>query len=84
MHGMPLPSKPIKQEQQLTRPPGERRWVKPVDSANVKDLWLPKSTSTTITWEPMPNLQCLIFNGNFQVMKSRKKSKNFMFYMYFN
>ena len=32
MHGIPLPPKPIKQEQQRTQPPGKGRWVKPVDS----------------------------------------------------
>ena len=57
MHGIPLPPKPIKQEQQRTQPPGEGRWVKPVDSPNVQAMWLPKSAATTTTWEPIPNLQ---------------------------
>ena len=57
MHGIPLPTKPIKQELRRTQPPGEEGSVKPVDSPNVQAMWLPKSTATTSTWEPMPNLQ---------------------------
>ena len=38
MHGIPLPTNPIKQEQPRTQPPGEGRWVKPVDSVNVKAI----------------------------------------------
>ena len=57
MHGIPLPTKPIKQEQPRAQPTGEGCWVKPVDIVNVKAMWLPKSTSTTTTWEPMPYLQ---------------------------
>ena len=37
--------------------PWRRSWVKPVDNVNVKALWLPKSTLTATTWEPMLNLQ---------------------------
>ena len=57
MHGIPLPPKPIKQEQQRTQPPGEGGWVKPVNSPNVQAMWLPKSAATTTTWEPIPYLQ---------------------------
>ena len=64
MHG--IPTKPIKQEQQRTQTPGEGRWVKYVDSQYVEAMWLLKSTSTTTTWQ-----QYLIFNGSFQMMKSR-------------
>ena len=38
-HGITLPPKPIKQEQQCTQPSGEGRWVKPVDSPNVQAMW---------------------------------------------
>ena len=57
LHGIPLPTKPIKQEQQRTQPPVEGLWVKPVGRPNVEAMWLPKSTSTTTTWVPIPYLQ---------------------------
>ena len=57
MHGIPLLTKPIKQEHPCTQPPGEGRWVKPVYSPNVQAMWLPKSAATTTTCEPIPNLQ---------------------------
>ena len=69
MHGIPLPPKPIKQELQRTQPPGEGRWVNPVDSPNVQAMWLPKSTATTTTWEPIPNLQWQFPNDEEQLPK---------------
>ena len=56
VHGIPYPQQKQQQQQQQKRvqPPGEGRWVKPVDSPNVEAVWVQKSTETTTTWEPLP------------------------------
>ena len=56
-HGVPLPPA---QPQQLSKkpkiqPPGEGRWIKPVDSPHVQAQWYPassSSSSSTTTWVP--------------------------------
>ena len=53
VHGIPFPQQ---KQQPRVQPPGEGRWVKPVDSPNVEAVWIPKSTKTTTTWIPLPGV----------------------------
>ena len=56
VHGIPFPQppQPKKQKIQKIQPPGEGRWIKPVDSQHVEAQWYPteKSSSSATAWVP--------------------------------
>ena len=55
-HGVPIPPapQPPKPKKQKNQPPGEGRWIKPVDSPHVQAQWYPASSSSSSskTWVP--------------------------------
>ena len=58
-HGVPIPPapQPPQPKKQKNQPPGEGRWIKPVDSPHVQAQWYPassssSSSSSSTTWVP--------------------------------
>ena len=56
-HGVPIPPapQPPQPKKQKNQPPGEGRWIKPVDSPHVEAKWYPKTSTSTTTWVPIAN-----------------------------